>query len=67
MAFIGKKIDKVDPNKELEARIFAIYNEHKDFGYRRMQAMLRKGGIYKQKESLANYAKTWNTSNIIYL
>ena len=40
-----KRFDRVDPNKELEEKILALHNEHKDFGYRRMQAVLRKEGI----------------------
>lgn len=40
-----KRFDRIDSNKELEEMIIAIHNEHKDFGYRRMQAILRKKGI----------------------
>lgn len=46
-----KRFDKVDPNKELEDKILKVHEEHKDFGYRRMQAILRKQGdrINKKK------------------
>ena len=37
-----KRFDREDPNKELEDKILEIHNENKDFGYRRMHAMLRK-------------------------
>ncbi len=37
-----KRFDRVDPNKEIDEKVFAIHNEHKDFGYRRIQAILRK-------------------------
>ena len=37
-----KRFDRVDPNKELEEKILVIHNEHKDYGYRRVQAVLRK-------------------------
>ena len=44
-----KRFDRVDPDKELEEKIFARHDEHKDFGYRRMQAILRKEGINVNK------------------
>ena len=47
-----KRFDRVDPNKELENRILAIHMEHKDFGYRRMQAVLRKEGIHVNKKKV---------------
>ena len=45
-----KRFDRVDPNKELEERILAIHDEHKDFGYRRMKAMLDKLGYHVNKK-----------------
>ena len=47
-----KRFDRVDPNKELEERILAIHKEHKDFGYRRMQAILQKEGIHVNKKKV---------------
>ena len=47
-----KRFDRVDPNKELEEKILTIHNEHKDFGYRRMQAVLRKEGIHVNKKKV---------------
>ena len=47
-----KRFDRVDPNKELEEKILAIHDEHKDFGYRRMQAILRKEGINVNKKKV---------------
>jgi transposase InsO family protein len=47
-----KRFDRVDPNKELEERILAIHGEHKDFGYRRVLALLRKGGIIINKKKV---------------
>ena len=47
-----KRFDRVDPNKELEEKILAIHDEHKDFGYRRMQAVLRKEGISANKKKV---------------
>jgi len=47
-----KRFDRIEPNKELEQRILAIHDEHKDFGYRRMQAFLRKEGINVNKKKV---------------
>ena len=47
-----KRFDRVDPDKELEEKILAIHDEHKDFGYRRMQAILRKEGINVNKKKV---------------
>ena len=46
-----KRFDRVNPNKEIEERIIAIHREHKDFGYRRVLAVLRREGrtINKKK------------------
>ena len=46
-----KRFDRVNPNKEIEDRIIAIHREHKDFGYRRVLAVLRREGrtINKKK------------------
>lgn len=47
-----KRFDRVDPNKELEERILAIREEHKDFGYRRVLALLRKEEIIINKKKV---------------
>ena len=47
-----KRFDRIDPNKELEERILAIHKEHKDFGYRRVLAVLRKEGIVINKKKV---------------
>lgn len=47
-----KRFDRIDPNKELEDRVLTIHKEHKDFGYRRMQAVLRKEGIHVNKKKV---------------
>ena len=47
-----KRFDRIDPNKELEDTILSIHEEHKDFGYRRMQAFLRKQGIIVNKKKV---------------
>lgn len=47
-----KRFDRVDPNKELENKILEIHNEHKDFGYRRMHAFLRKQGYMVNKKKV---------------
>ena len=47
-----KRFDRVDSNKELEDRILTVHNEHKDFGYCRMQAVLRKEGMNINKKKI---------------
>jgi len=47
-----KRFDRVDPNKELEKHILDLHNEHKDFGYRRMKAMLQREGICVNKKKV---------------
>jgi putative transposase len=45
-----KRFDRVDPSKELEDIIIEIHEEHKDYGYRRMHAILRKQGFLVNKK-----------------
>lgn len=45
-----KRFDRVNPNQELEEKIIAIRNEHKDYGYRRIHAVLRKQGFKVNKK-----------------
>jgi len=47
-----KRFDRVDPNKELEEHILDLHKEHKDFGYRRMKAMLQREGICVNKKKV---------------
>ena len=47
-----KRFDRIEPNKELEDTILSIHEEHKDFGYRRMQAVLRKQGMIINKKKV---------------
>jgi transposase InsO family protein len=47
-----KRFDRVDPNKELEDKIVEIHGVHKDFGYRRMHAILRKQGYMVNKKKV---------------
>ena len=45
-----KRFDRENPNKELEDKILEMHNENKDFGYRRIHAMLRKSGYVVNKK-----------------
>ena len=45
-----KRFDRVNPNQELEEKIIAIRKEHKDYGYRRIHAVLRKQGFNVNKK-----------------
>ena len=45
-----KRFDRENPNKELEDKILEIHSDNKDFGYRRMHAMLCKQGYVLNKK-----------------
>jgi len=45
-----KRFTRENPNKELEDKIMGIHTVHKDFGYRRMVAELRKQGYLVNKK-----------------
>lgn len=47
-----KRLDRVDPDKELEDKILEIHEEHKAFGYRRIQAVLQKLGYIVNKKKV---------------
>ena len=46
-----KRFDRADPDRELANKLLDLHKEHKDYGYRRMQAILCKQGerINKKK------------------
>ena len=56
-----KRFDRVNPNQELEEKIIAIRKEHKDYGYRRIHAVLRKNSDFKLHRL---HAKVVNTVRI---
>lgn len=47
-----KRFNRVNPDKETEERIIAIHREHKDFGHRRVLAVLRKEGTVINKKKV---------------
>jgi len=47
-----KRLDRNNPDQEIENMILEIRNQHKDFGYRRIYAMLRKQGILINKKKV---------------
>lgn len=47
-----KRFDKENPDKELEEKILEIRTQHKDFGYRRIYAELRKSDIIINKKKV---------------
>ena len=47
-----KRFHRVDPDKELEERILYIRKEHKNFGYRRVLALLKKEGVLINKKKV---------------
>ena len=53
-----KRFDRENPDQELEDIILELHNEHKDFGYRRMRAMLCKLGYHVNKKRVQRIMKT---------
>lgn len=47
-----KRFDRADSNKKIEEKILAIHSDHKDFGYRRILAVLRKEEIMVNKKKV---------------
>lgn len=47
-----KRFNRVAPDKELEEHILSIRKEHKDFGYRRVLALLKKEGMLINKKKV---------------
>ncbi|WP_242992467.1 IS3 family transposase [Faecalicatena contorta] len=45
-----KRLERENPNQELEEKIQKIHSTHKDFGYRRMLGELRKQGFLVNKK-----------------
>ena len=45
-----KRFDRENPNQALEDKIQSLHEEHKNFGYRRMHALLRKLGYKVNKK-----------------
>lgn len=62
-----KRFDRIDSNKELEEMIIAIHNEHKGFGYRRMQAILRKKGISINKKKVQRIMQKYGIQVTSYI
>ena len=47
-----KRFNRTNPDRNLEKSILAIRDKHKDFGYRRIHAVLRKEGINVNKKKV---------------
>lgn len=47
-----KRFNRANPDQEIEDRITALREEHKDFGYRRIQKALLKDGIRVNKKKV---------------
>ncbi len=47
-----KRMDRENPNKELEEKMLEIRKDNKDYGYRRMQAELRNQGYIVNKKKV---------------
>ena len=47
-----KRFNRTNPDRNLEKNILDIRDKHKDFGYRRIHAVLRKEGINVNKKKV---------------
>lgn len=47
-----KRFDRKNPDTELEEKMLEIHSEHKDYGYRRMEAELRNQGYLVNKKKV---------------
>ena len=47
-----KRFNRANPDKELEDKILKIHDKNKDFGYRRVHALLRKQGYVINKKRI---------------
>ncbi len=55
-----KRLDRENPNKELEDKIMEIRKEHKDFGYRRVYGELISQGIKANKKRVQKIMQKLN-------
>ncbi|MDI6619204.1 MAG: IS3 family transposase [Clostridiales bacterium] len=55
-----KRLDRENPNEDLEDKILQIHEEHKDFGYRRMYGELRKQGFLVNKKKVQRIMQKFN-------
>ena len=47
-----KRLDRDNPDMEIENMVLEVRSQHKDFGYRRIYAMLRKQGVVINKKKV---------------
>lgn len=47
-----KRLDRGNPDQKLEEKMLKIRDEHKDYGYRRIQAALRDQGVVVNKKKV---------------
>ena len=52
-----KRFDKVNPDEELEKKMLEIRKNHKNYGYRRMQAELARQGLSVNKKKVQRIMK----------
>lgn len=55
-----KRLNRENPNKDLEDKILQIHEAHKDFGYRRMYGELRKQGFLVNKKKVQRIMQKFN-------
>ena len=49
---MAKRLDRGNPDQKLEEKMLKIRDEHKDYGYRRIQAALRDQGVVVNKKKV---------------
>ena len=54
-----KRFDREDPDEELRGKIYAIREEHPNFGYRRICAVLQNQGIYINRKKVHRLTKKY--------
>ena len=55
-----KRLDRENPNKEVEDKILEIHENHKDFGYRRIFCKLRKESFLINKKKVQRIMQKYN-------
>ena len=53
-----KHIDDPDPDEEIKSTILSIHKEHKDYGHRRVCAILRKSGLRISKKKVLRLTRS---------
>ena len=62
-----KRLDRDNPNAQLESKMLEIHTTHKDYDYRKNESRITQSGISgEQKESSKTDAEVKSSGNIVY-